>query len=116
MSNCDTSQKALRILDCMGASVADLKNVISAAVSAEKDVETSEPTDSYKSRVDRVHARLKAGSGCNNDAEKRFPSEMWFRDCVLPMVRDEARACRTIAKKYGADKTVNAINKRLDSR
>jgi hypothetical protein len=112
MSACDADKKrtVVDLLGNMGTCIDELKD---ALATPDKDVEC-EDKESLSGRVTKTYDRMKSGVR-KREGLPDLPGVAWFRDCVTDMVKIEVRVCRDIAKRYGAEKTREAINKRLDS-
>jgi hypothetical protein len=109
MSQCDTSKKAVDILDRIASGISELKRVITE--SPERDSETRD-TNSVKAQIDAAYHRMEAGVPKSVSGNPQFPSEHWFQDIVLRVVQNELKHCKDMATSRGAHATASAIDSR----
>jgi hypothetical protein len=126
MSECDQGERATSVLVGIGQGIDELKEIVSELGIAKDTMDTERPKTAQRllwERLDRTYKRMFRGSsmraGCTASLDTKvrqdlvFPSEGWFRECILGLIKEEMRACRDIARSHGADNTADEINKRL---
>lgn len=112
MSICDKSEKALDALSVIGVAVEELKGIVESTTQDEE----SPDADGIKAITKCAYDRLRSGVAMVGDGTgtRQFPSESWFCEVVKNALRQDARACRAIAIKFGAQQTEKEINCRLE--